>query len=205
MEKCKPKCDETRAEIRRQQVLDAASQCFREHGFHNAGMQLIARTAGMSVGHIYHYFENKEAIIAAIVAADEAITRSRFEGFRRESDVFRAMIDQADKGLDRCLDAGKSALLMEIVAESGRNPGVAAIVQASDRALCQQLEELMDMVREERHPGQPLTDTRARAAQAALIASVFDGLRVRAIRNPDLDRDAVLQLLRPVLQRILEG
>ncbi len=205
MEKPKIKCDDTRAGARRQQVLDAASQCFREHGFHCASMQLIARTAGMSVGHIYHYFENKEAIIAAIVAADEAITNTRFEGFRRETDVFHAMIEQADKGLDRCLDAGKSALLMEIVAESGRNPKVAEIVCASEQALCRQLEDLMERVWDARHPGEPLTDTRTRAAQAALIASVFDGLRVRAIRNPDLDRDAVLRLLRPVLQRILEG
>ncbi len=198
------KCDESRAEARRQQILDAAGQCFREHGFHSASMQLIARTAGMSVGHIYHYFENKEAIIAAIVAADEAISRTRFEGFRREPEVFRAMIDQADKGLDRCLDIDRSALLMEIVAESGRNPRIAEIVHATDRGLRQQLEDLMDRVHGERHPGEAV-DPRQRAAQVALISVVFDGLRMRSIRQPDLDRDAVLELLRPLLQRILEG
>jgi len=126
MEKPKNKCDESRAGARRQQILDAAGRCFREHGFHSASMQLIARTAGMSGGHTYHYFENKEAIIAAIVAADDGVTRSRFEGFRREPNVSAAMVEQADKGLDRCLDIDRSALLMEIAAESGRNHRIAA-------------------------------------------------------------------------------
>lgn len=206
MEKPRNKCDESRAEARRQQILEAAGHCFREHGFHSASMQLIARTAGMSVGHIYHYFENKEAIIAAIVAADEVVTRSRFDGFRREPVVSRAMVDQVDKGLDRCLDIDRSALLMEIVAESGRNPRIADIVHATDRGLRQQLEALMDRVHEELRPGQPV-DADRRAAQVALICSLFDGLRMRSIRSPDLpaERDAVLTLMRPVMQRILEG
>lgn len=192
------RCDE-RAGARRQQILDAAAQCFREHGFHSAGMQLIARTAGMSAGHIYHYFENKEAIIAAIVAGDEAITQSRFDDFRREPDVLQAMVEQADRGLDRSLDATRSALLTEINAESGRNPRVAALVRASDEALRAQLCELIGRI----HP--EASDDRRRAAQAELILTVFDGLRVRGLRHPDLDRDAVLDLLRPVLRRILEG
>jgi AcrR family transcriptional regulator len=59
-----------RAAQRRHQVLDAAAICFRNHGFHGASMAQISKTAGMSPGHIYHYFDNKEAIIAAIVERD---------------------------------------------------------------------------------------------------------------------------------------
>ena len=60
-----------RAEVRRQQVLDAAAQCFRASGFHGASMAEIARTAGMSPGHIYNLFANKDDIISAIVAAHD--------------------------------------------------------------------------------------------------------------------------------------
>ena len=52
---------------RRNQVLDAASECFVEKGFHRAGMAEIADRAQMSSGHIYHYFKNKDDIIEAIV------------------------------------------------------------------------------------------------------------------------------------------
>ncbi|MEL0028702.1 MAG: hypothetical protein VW625_08605, partial [Perlucidibaca sp.] len=76
----------------------------------------------------------------------------------------------------------------------------------TDRGLRQQLEALMDRVHEELRPGQPV-DADRRAAQVALICSLFDGLRMRSIRSPDLpaERDAVLTLMRPVMQRILEG
>lgn len=197
----RPRCDE-RTEARRQQILEAAEQCFREHGFHSASMQRIARTAGMSVGHIYHYFENKEAIIAAIVAADEAVTQCRFDGFRREADVATAMIAQANRGLERSLDTGRGALLTEILSESQRNEGIAAIVHDSERQLMAGLEDLMARIRPEM-PDDPAS-LRHRSAQAAMLAAVYDGLRVRALRNPALDSDALLLLLRPVLRCILE-
>ena len=56
-----------RAELQRGRILDAAQKCFIEHGFHAASMASIADTAGMSAGLIYRYFENKSAIILAIV------------------------------------------------------------------------------------------------------------------------------------------
>ena len=56
-----------RAEMQRNRILDAAQHCFIEHGFHAASMASIADTAGMSAGLIYRYFENKSAIILAIV------------------------------------------------------------------------------------------------------------------------------------------
>jgi len=64
----------------------------------------------------------------------------------------------------------------------------------------------MDRVQEELRPGIPV-DPGRRTAQATLICSLFDGLRMRSIRSPDLagERDEVLALLRPVLRRILEG
>src|SRR5690606_4064328 len=54
----------------RRDVLDAAGACFREEGFHGASMSRIAARAEMSVGHIYRYFDSKEAIIIALVERD---------------------------------------------------------------------------------------------------------------------------------------
>lgn len=197
----KSKC----AEARRQQVLDAAKTCFREHGFHSAGMALIAKTSGMSVGHIYHYFDNKEALIEAIVAADEAETAARLESFRLSDDVFQTMIDQVDHGLARSMDSSNSALLMEVLAEAGRNERIAQIVEASDKTLQKQLQTLVATAWQSLHPDRVKPSCDHFAAQATLIAAIFDGLRIRSIRHPHLDREAVVNLLRPVLKRILEG
>lgn len=197
----KSKTDESRTQARCQQVLEAARLCFQEHGFHNASMSAIAKTAGMSVGHIYHYFENKEAIIAAIVARDEAAFQSRMQEVARQGDIFQAMVDRSDGGLDRSMDTSDSALLMEILAEVVRNPRVAEIIHGSDAVARRELGALISKARA---PGQACSDA-SQLAQVELLLAVFEGLKIRAIRNPGLQRDAVLALLRPVVQRILEG
>lgn len=202
----KTSTDEARAEVRRHQVLEAAAQCFKEKGFHNASMQLIARTAGMSVGHIYHYFANKEAIIEAIVAADEALTQQQFSRFLQEALVAEAMVQHADEGFDRCVDQDKSALLMEILSESVRNPVVRQIVQQSDDGLRQQMQGLLDRVHEELRPGQAINPVQ-RSVQITLLCSLFDGLRVRSIRCAQLaeEREAIVAMLRPIIRHILAG
>src|ERR1700735_1352434 len=86
-----------RGRLRRRQVLDAAEKCFRRHGFHAASMAGVAMEAGMSVGHIYRYFENKEAIVAAIVERDLQETAAQFARMRASPQgVVAAMVDSLD-------------------------------------------------------------------------------------------------------------
>ena len=51
---------------RRTQILDAAVICFAKRGFHQTSMHDISAEAGISVGLIYRYFENKEEVISAM-------------------------------------------------------------------------------------------------------------------------------------------
>jgi AcrR family transcriptional regulator len=57
-----------RGQRRVEQILDAAEQIFVEHGVGGATMQLIADRAGASVGSLYHFFPNKEAVVEALGA-----------------------------------------------------------------------------------------------------------------------------------------
>ncbi|MBR0373794.1 MAG: TetR/AcrR family transcriptional regulator [Mogibacterium sp.] len=50
------------AEQTRSRIQMAALDLFDKHGFDNVSIDEIARAAGCSVGNIYHYFSNKEAI-----------------------------------------------------------------------------------------------------------------------------------------------
>lgn len=50
------------AEQTRSRIQMAALDLFDKHGFDNVSIEEIARAAGCSVGNIYHYFSNKEAI-----------------------------------------------------------------------------------------------------------------------------------------------
>ena len=91
--------DASRAEARRAQIRAAAAACFRQHGFHGTSIAQISKAAGMSTGHIYHYFENKEAIIADIVAQDLERLLTLTAELRAASDVKAAMIERAVEGV----------------------------------------------------------------------------------------------------------
>lgn len=54
-------------EDRREQIIDAAMRVFSQKGFSRATNKDIAREASITPGLIYHYFDNKEAVLKAII------------------------------------------------------------------------------------------------------------------------------------------
>ncbi|MBK1719758.1 TetR/AcrR family transcriptional regulator [Thiocystis violacea] len=188
--------DLPRALARRRQILDAAATCFAREGFHGTSIAELSKTAGMSPGHIYHFFENKEAIITALVERKLEQSLEMVQQFENAEDVFQALIDRVDIGLTEKTDLDNAALELEILAEAARNPRVAASVRAADRV---KRERLMGVLRRAR--GQ---DGAADAAVTEIIMALFDGLSARAINHPELDREALLPLLREALRVFIE-
>ncbi len=54
-------------QARRNQILDAAATVFAEKGFHRATTKEIARTAGVSEGTIYNYFDSKADLLIGMM------------------------------------------------------------------------------------------------------------------------------------------
>jgi AcrR family transcriptional regulator len=50
-------------ELRRDEILDIAAQCFAERSYAAASMNDIAAAGGTSKARLYHYYESKEAIL----------------------------------------------------------------------------------------------------------------------------------------------
>src|SRR5512139_1325445 len=48
-------------------VLEAGSRILIQRGFEGFQMSAVARRAGVSVGSLYQYFPNKEALVAALI------------------------------------------------------------------------------------------------------------------------------------------
>jgi len=102
------------------QVLQAAEKCFREYGFHATSIQRISDVAGMSPGHIYHYFRNKEAIVAGIVEHRLAAVLEHVELVRQNSQttgVVEAWIAQIETGMASCINREQTPIDLEILAE----------------------------------------------------------------------------------------
>lgn len=60
--------DDYKKNAYREAILDAAEAVFVRVGYHEAKMADIAAQTGFSVGTLYNYFDNKEAVFAALVA-----------------------------------------------------------------------------------------------------------------------------------------
>ena len=187
----------TRADDRRQQILSAAGRCFRESGFHGASIARISKVAGMSPGHIYHYFENKEAIIGAIVAQDlehRLVLTKIFSQVGSARVIFRSHVKDA---ISKQLDPNAAALRVEIIAEAGRNPRIAKIVQQADLMGRQ---ELAAAIRDIRMRNGQHDDPDAIEEMVELFSALFGGVQLRMIKHPELTVGALADRIVGVIE-----
>jgi AcrR family transcriptional regulator len=178
-----------RAEAQRNRILCAALKCFIEHGFHAASMANIADTAQMSAGLMYRYFENKSAIVQAIVARQLQEGRAQIEQLRTSADLAASILQTYRLWLARDPSVMNPALYLEMSAEATRDPQIAAVLRESDAAILQDLQAWMARARDDGGLGLA-PDVAARRAH--LLMQVWSGLAVSAARHPEQD-PAVMQ------------
>jgi AcrR family transcriptional regulator len=76
---------QTRSEVTRRKIIDAAVELFNDVGYSNAGLGDIIERAGMTKGALYHHFNSKEALAVAIINDGSDILLRTFQGISRSS------------------------------------------------------------------------------------------------------------------------
>src|SRR5437763_13479245 len=160
---------------RRTQILEAAVICFAKHGFHQASMHDISAEAGISVGLIYRYFQNKEAVIAAMAdrhkkQIHEILERARQAPNLRESleTLFTAHCGETEPHVT-------AAFVVDLFAEASRNTHVAELV----RGVCEaSMNGVTDLIA--RSPEAKASELSPRE-MAELIFAVNDGMLLRGV------------------------
>lgn len=193
-----PTAPTDRALARRQQVLDAAADCFRRRGFHAASMAEIAKTAGMSPGHIYNLFQNKDDIIAAIVERDCAEVVSRIAELQQGGDVLQEMLAETERAIDESTQVADAALELEVLAEASRNPKLAAVVREGEALVHSKAQEL---IRQSLGPQVDTLPAGEVQGRALLLAALFNGLTALSVRQPALSQQ--VPAMAPVMRRML--
>ncbi|TAK75535.1 MAG: TetR family transcriptional regulator [Aquabacterium sp.] len=199
-----PRAREAAAErtaSRRQQVLDAAAACFTRSGFHGASMAEIAKAADISAGHIYNLFENKEDIISAIVQQEQDEMHAVVGDIEQQPDVMRAMVERAIEGVHNTTDPERAGLRLEVVAEASRNARMAEIVQAAD---AQGRERLRAMMLKAWGPNARRHSKADVDARIDALSAIFDGLTVRTVRHPQMDKDRVAKVVGRMIRALME-
>ena len=193
--------DSARAGAQRERILCAAQKCFIEHGFHAASMATIADTAGMSAGLMYRYFENKSAIVLAIIERQLQEGRAHVARLRTSSDLAADLLEVFERWRARDPGAMNAALFLEMNAEATRDPQIAAALRRSDEAIRQDLEAWMSRDRADGGLGLPPETV---ATRVFILQTFVKGLAVSAVRQPDLDQGALKAAIDAQVGRLLQ-
>jgi TetR/AcrR family transcriptional repressor of uid operon len=189
-----------RTRAQRERILCAAKACFVQSGFHAASISTIAETAGMSPGLIYRYFQNKNAIILAIIDQQLKVARSRIRQLHASDDLAKHIVDYFDEQDRDDENSMSTALYLEMSAEATRDPQIAAALQKFDVAVRSEVAGWLARDREDGGYGLPRDLTPGRAL---MILCLIEGLKVRGAREPALDRRLLLEALGETIESLV--
>src|SRR5262245_8577376 len=174
-----PQIDSSNAD-RRSQILEAALVCFAKRGFHQTSMHDISSEAGISVGLIYRYFENKEAVISAMAdrhkqEISEVLERARQAPTLLESleILFTAHCCENEQRVI-------SAFVVDLYAEASRNPQVANLVRVVLETAMNGVKDLIARAPEAQSVAHGLTPNEL----AELIFAVARGMLMLDVLRP---------------------
>lgn len=185
---------------RRNQILDAAQRCFKKQGFHKTTLRDIAQEFGMSAGHIYNYFSNKEAIIEALV---ELRTQEFLDMIDTDKFADLPPEERMDKELGQVVDAylnlDNTSLSIAIMNEALINPKVYEIVVAAASKVRNHIVEAQLLER-----GAPLrTALRSDRERCMTIRAMLEGLRLAHIFTPEMDVPLVREMAIKRIKQII--
>ncbi|WP_438024681.1 TetR/AcrR family transcriptional regulator [Sorangium sp. So ce233] len=179
-------------EKKRRELLRAAQRRFAAEGV-QASIASICAEAGVSPGHLYHYFPSKEAILEGLfqLVLDEAATH--LSGDVQDARDLPALV--AD-----LYSSGKGpSLLFDLLAESQRN---AAIADRLRRHSAEMKQLLASAIARGQAAGL-VDDTLPAPDLATLLLAALDGSKAIRLRDPAVDRGHAREMLLALVSRLL--
>ena len=194
------KFDPVKHEGKRAEILAASERCFVRNGFHGATIAQICDEAGISPGHLYHYFASKEAIIGAITESFLEHTRSRFAEIEEDTNPITTLVSEFERLRAHNRETGPGVLL-DLLAEAGRNPAIGEIL----RQTSQEMRRMMaDFLVKGQNRGEIDPNLDADMAAAVLI-SIIDSSKTLSVRDPNLDAKRSAKTLDLMITRFLSA
>jgi TetR/AcrR family transcriptional regulator, repressor for uid operon len=166
---------------RRVQILEAAMVCFAKHGFHQASMHDISAEAGISVGLIYRYFANKEAVIAAMADRHKKEIHDVLERARQALSLRESLEILFTAHCCENSPKVQSAFVVDLYAEASRNPQIADLVRD---VLQTAMNGVTDLIARSPEAKDGVTHGLKAHEMAELIFAVARGMLMRDVLQP---------------------
>ncbi|HDX8866780.1 TPA: TetR/AcrR family transcriptional regulator [Klebsiella michiganensis] len=187
---------------RRKQVLDAAAECFRDMGFHGCSIAKISKLAGMSPGHIYYHFANKEAIVEALVARQESTLYeliNDIDSSPPDEQLALTLKRHTEKMVNLHTSLEFIGLWLEIAAEAARNANVAKVLRDSHEKINSRFNDQLA----KRAQISNEKDIQQLRVKMEIIAAIFSGLSLHTairIHNEKSDNTALVETINDVIE-----
>lgn len=172
---------------RRREILEAAERCVLRDGLRKLRLRDLAKESGQSLGNFYNYFENKQALI-------EALVEKEVDWFIRSATlpseplppgaVFRERLRRRlETFVSAYLSPDGVETMMSIASEALVDPKVRAILKAANKRVCERMIANIPEDREviERLPPEVLE------VRVQLTRSMLESVRVMLVFDDDLD------------------
>lgn len=119
----------TRSSAKRSAILDAAQECFLEHGFASTSMDMVAATAGVSKATIYAHFQSKDELFGAIICrrCDDHAAGLGALSVDDSLDARATLTALAGKLMGMLTQPQVLGIYRMVIAESPRHPDLARI------------------------------------------------------------------------------
>jgi TetR/AcrR family transcriptional regulator, repressor for uid operon len=186
---------------RRFEIVSAAEQCFLKRGFHQTSMQNIASESGLSMGLLYRYFSNKEAIIEAVAQRDQEMTLAAIADLPAQGDVIAAWVSLLIDGSNLASAPDYAALASEILAEANRSPKIHKMLQNNEAALAA---AIAGKLGEQANADAIYLPSDAQSAAQSLLL-LFDGLTMRKLSSLPALHQAIEHSVERMVQSIFES
>ena len=130
-------------------ILDAAEEMFADKGLGNAHMNDIALRAGVAVGTVYNHFEDRDAMLVALIETRKAELVARIDAFleRPSTNNFRDDLTGLVQEMGAFFEEHKRFHIilhrMEWGLHQGAFPATAACAPAMKRELIVRVDKLM--------------------------------------------------------------
>jgi AcrR family transcriptional regulator len=165
---------------RREQIMQAAMACFAKRGFHQTSMHDISAEAGISVGLIYRYFENKEAVISAMADRHKNEIQDVLQRARQAPNLLEALDILFTAHCCEEEPRVVSAFVVDLYAEASRNPHVANLVRDVLKTAMSGVKELISRAPEVQNAWHDLSADEV----AELIFAVARGMLMLDVLRP---------------------
>jgi AcrR family transcriptional regulator len=166
-------------EERRRQILRAAVSCFARRGFHLTTMNDISAEAEISVGLIYRYFENKDAVITFMASEHLEDLRQVLQQARRAPTLFEALELVSIRHCEEQPEHLHASFVADLFAEAARNEQVRVVVRDVTKFFIESVTDLIASS-EEARTAKPGFDPKT---AAEIIVDSTRGMMIRAIAD----------------------